>query len=167
MTSPVTYTETPPPSFLFDLDGTLIDSVYQHVIAWRAALADLGIDLSVWRIHRRIGMSGGLFVSALLRETGLSMTREEIERLQRAHADEYRAQMDSVLPLPGAAELLGYLTDQRERGHRPARAEAAGAAGVHPDGHPRPSAPRQAGPGPVPGCGGAARGGATARHGGR
>jgi len=79
MTSPVSYTETPPPSFLFDLDGTLIDSVYQHVIAWRAALADLGIDLSVWRIHRRIGMSGGLFVSALLRETGLSMGREEIE----------------------------------------------------------------------------------------
>jgi HAD superfamily hydrolase (TIGR01509 family) len=111
MTSPVPYTETPAPSFLFDLDGTLIDSVYQHVIAWRAALADQGIDLSVWRIHRRIGMSGGLFVSALLRETGLSMSREEIDRLQRAHADEYRAQMDSVLPLPGAADLLGYLTE--------------------------------------------------------
>ena len=111
MTSPVTYTETPAPSFLFDLDGTLIDSVYQHVIAWRAALADLGIDLSVWRIHRRIGMSGGLFVSALLRETGLTMTKEEIERLQRAHADEYRAQMDSVLPLPGASDLLGYLSE--------------------------------------------------------
>jgi HAD superfamily hydrolase (TIGR01509 family) len=111
MTTPVTYTETPAPSFLFDLDGTLIDSVYQHVIAWRAALANQGIDLSVWRIHRRIGMSGGLFVSALLRETGLSMSREEIDRLQRAHADEYRAQMDSVLPLPGAAELLGYLTE--------------------------------------------------------
>jgi HAD superfamily hydrolase (TIGR01509 family) len=108
----VTYTETPAPSFLFDLDGTLIDSVYQHVIAWRAALADLGIDLSVWRIHRRIGMSGGLFVSALLRETGLSMTKEEIDRLQRAHADEYRAQMDSVLPLPGAQDLLGYLTER-------------------------------------------------------
>ena len=111
MTPPVTYTETPAPSFLFDLDGTLIDSVYQHVIAWRSALADLGIDLSVWRIHRRIGMSGGLFVSALLRETGLSMTKEEIERLQRAHADEYRAQMDSVLPLPGASDLLGYLSE--------------------------------------------------------
>jgi HAD superfamily hydrolase (TIGR01509 family) len=111
MTSPVTYTETPAPSFLFDLDGTLIDSVYQHVIAWRAALADLGIDLSVWRIHRRIGMSGGLFVSALLRETGLSMSKEEIDRLQRAHADEYRAQMDSVAALPGARELLAALTD--------------------------------------------------------
>ena len=112
MTSPVTYTESAAPSFLFDLDGTLIDSVYQHVIAWRTALAGMGIDLSVWRIHRRIGMSGGLFVSALLRETGLSLSREEIDRLQRSHADEYRAQMDSVLPLPGAADLLGYLSER-------------------------------------------------------
>ncbi len=112
MASPVSYTESPPPSFLFDLDGTLIDSVYQHVIAWRSALAGMGIDLSVWRIHRRIGMSGGLFVSALLRETGLSLSREDIDRLQRAHAGEYRAQMDSVLPLPGAAELLASLTER-------------------------------------------------------
>jgi len=78
------------PTFLFDLDGTLIDSVYQHVIAWRAALEDIGIDLSVWRIHRRIGMSGGLFVQALLRETGRSLSPEEIARLQEAHAVEYR-----------------------------------------------------------------------------
>ena len=112
MTSSVAYTESPAPSFLFDLDGTLIDSVYQHVIAWRAALAGMGIDLSVWRIHRRIGMSGGLFVSALLRETGLSLSPEDIERLQRAHGDEYRAQMDSVLPLPGAADLLNSLTER-------------------------------------------------------
>jgi len=57
------------PAFLFDLDGTLVDSVYQHVLAWRDALEISGIPLSVWRIHRRIGMSGGLFVSALARET--------------------------------------------------------------------------------------------------
>jgi HAD superfamily hydrolase (TIGR01509 family) len=110
MTSPVTYTASPPPSFLFDLDGTLIDSVYQHVIAWRAALAGMGIDLSVWRIHRRIGMSGGLFVSALLRETGLSLSRADIGRLQQAHADYYRAQMDSVTALPGTVDLLSALT---------------------------------------------------------
>ena len=60
----------PRAAFLFDLDGTLIDSVYQHVLAWREALEQGGIPLSVWRIHRRIGMSGGLFVNALLRETG-------------------------------------------------------------------------------------------------
>ena len=106
----VDYVSSPVPAFLFDLDGTLIDSVYQHVIAWRAALADIGIDLSVWRIHRRIGMSGGLFVSALLRETGRSLSKAEIDRLQEAHAEQYRAQMAGVTALPGARELLGYLT---------------------------------------------------------
>src|SRR5438132_9439897 len=62
------------PAFLFDLDDTLVDSVYQHVLAWREALEAAGIELAVWRIHRRIGMSGGLLVNALLRETGRRMT---------------------------------------------------------------------------------------------
>jgi HAD superfamily hydrolase (TIGR01509 family) len=101
------------PSFLFDLDGTLIDSVYQHVIAWRSALAAIGIDLSVWRIHRRIGMSGGMMVSALLRETGAILSPKEIQQLQEAHAAEYRAQISTVSPLPGASELLRYLTEKR------------------------------------------------------
>jgi HAD superfamily hydrolase (TIGR01509 family) len=105
------YREPPVPAFLFDLDGTLIDSVYQNVIAWRHALAKLDIDLSVWRIHRRIGMSGGLFVSALLRETGRSLSQDEVEALQADHAAEYLKQFDSVRPLPGAAELLAALTE--------------------------------------------------------
>jgi HAD superfamily hydrolase (TIGR01509 family) len=108
----VRYPAPPAPAFLFDLDGTLIDSVYQHVIAWRAALSRLDIDLSVWRIHRRIGMSGGLFVSALLRETGRTLSDEDIALLQRAHSEEYLAQADSVRPLPGAAELLAALTER-------------------------------------------------------
>lgn len=109
-TSP-SYAQLPPPAFLFDLDGTLIDSVYQHVIAWRAALTSMDIDLSVWRIHRRIGMSGGLFVSALLRETGIALTTEQIEELQRAHAREYNARVTAVGPLPGARELLATLSE--------------------------------------------------------
>jgi HAD superfamily hydrolase (TIGR01509 family) len=113
MTAPAGYEEPPPPAFLFDLDGTLIDSVYQHVIAWRAALSRLDIDLSVWRIHRRIGMSGGLFVSALLRETGRSLSEADIGMLQRAHAEEYLAQADTVRPLPGARELLTALTGHK------------------------------------------------------
>jgi HAD superfamily hydrolase (TIGR01509 family) len=98
------------PAFLFDLDGTLVDSVYQHVLAWREALEDAGIELSVWRIHRRIGMSGGLFVNALLRETGRRVTAEEATRLQRRHAQAYARQVSQVRPLPGARELLDYLS---------------------------------------------------------
>jgi HAD superfamily hydrolase (TIGR01509 family) len=97
-------------AFLFDLDGTLVDSVYQHVLAWRQALEEAGIELSVWRIHRRIGMSGGLFVNALLRETGHQVTAEEAARLQRRHVEAYRNQIAQVRPLPGARELLDYLS---------------------------------------------------------
>jgi len=125
----VRYVLPPPPAFLFDLDGTLIDSVYQHVIAWRMALASLGIDLSVWRVHRRIGMSGGLFVSALLRETGRSLSGAQIEELQAAHTTEYLARADSVTALPGAAELLASLT---ARGIRWAIATSGLAASARP-----------------------------------
>jgi HAD superfamily hydrolase (TIGR01509 family) len=98
------------PAFLFDLDGTLVDSVYQHVLAWREALEREGISLSVWRIHRRIGMSGGLLVNALLRETGLPVTREQTTRLRQYHAQAYARLVAQVRPLPGARELLDHLT---------------------------------------------------------
>ncbi len=97
-------------AFLFDLDGTLVDSVYQHVLAWSEALEKAGIHLSVWRIHRRIGMSGGLFVNALLRETGLNLTPKEAAHLQELHAEAYRKLATPVRPLPGARELLASLT---------------------------------------------------------
>jgi HAD superfamily hydrolase (TIGR01509 family) len=101
------------PAVLFDLDGTLVDSVYQHVLAWREALEAAGIELAVWRIHRRIGMSGGLLANALLRETGLRVTAEQAARLQQLHAEAYARQVDQVRPLPGARELLAYLSERR------------------------------------------------------
>src|SRR5713101_8460762 len=76
-------------AFLFDLDGTLVDSVYQHVLAWHEALASVGINLAVWTIHRRIGMSGGLMANAILRETGHAVTAEEASNLIRLHAEAY------------------------------------------------------------------------------
>ncbi|MPY89887.1 MAG: HAD-IA family hydrolase [Luteitalea sp.] len=98
------------PAMLFDLDGTLVDSVYEHVLAWREALESAGIRLSVWRIHRRIGMSGGLLINALLRETGAKLSADEVVRLQRAHAEAYARLVPHVRPLPGAQELLESLT---------------------------------------------------------
>jgi HAD superfamily hydrolase (TIGR01549 family) len=98
-------------AFLFDLDGTLVDSVYQHVLAWREALEAGGIQLAVWRIHRQIGMSGGLFVNALARETGRTLSTEEAEQIQHVHGEAFKRYASQVRPLPGAKELLNYLTD--------------------------------------------------------
>lgn len=97
-------------AFLFDLDGTLVDSVYQHVLAWREAMQSAGIELAVWRIHRQIGMSGGLMLSAFLREIGRVLSSEEVERIQRTHAEAYRRQAGSLRVLPGALELLAELS---------------------------------------------------------
>ena len=109
----VTAFQVGPPAIVFDLDGTLIDSVYQHVLAWQEALTAIGIELSVWRLHRRMGMSGGLFVSALLRETGGSLSAEQIRALNLAHAEAFARRRDTVRPLPGARELLATLTEQK------------------------------------------------------
>lgn len=98
-------------SFLFDLDGTLVDSVYDHVLAWHDALLEEGFDVSVWRLHRKIGMSGGLFTKALARETGREFDDNLLERLRKLHAKHYSARSPRTRPLPGAKELLAYLTD--------------------------------------------------------
>ncbi len=100
-------------SFLFDLDGTLVDSVYDHVLAWHDSLQELGIEVSVWRLHRRIGMSGGLFTKALARETGKEFSAETLEKLRKLHAKYYGARSMKTRPLPGAQELLAYLTDNK------------------------------------------------------
>ena len=100
------------PVFLFDLDGTLVDSVYQHVLAWKEALDSEGVDLSVWRIHRKIGMSGGLFTNQLKRETGVGPQR----RPARAPAPIARRSLSPDVrlhsPSAGRAGIAG-LADQR------------------------------------------------------
>ena len=100
-----------PVAFLFDLDGTLVDSVYNHVRAWHLALREEGIELSVWRIHRKIGMSGGLFTHQLLRELGRPIEDATIKRLRARHAELYVSLASEIVPLPGAVELLKKLTE--------------------------------------------------------
>ncbi|MFO1074373.1 MAG: HAD family hydrolase [Geminicoccaceae bacterium] len=97
-------------ALVFDLDGTLVDSVYQHVLAWHQALLAEGIELSIWRLHRRIGMSGGLFTRALLRETGRDLDQALLARLQDLHAAAFGKLADGIRPLPGAVELLRHLS---------------------------------------------------------
>ena len=100
------------PALLFDLDGTLVDSVYQHVLAWRTALEAAGLDLPTWRIHRRVGMSAGLMVNALAREMGREFSAEEGAALQAAHARAFRELAPHVRPLPGAIALLHELSER-------------------------------------------------------
>jgi beta-phosphoglucomutase-like phosphatase (HAD superfamily) len=101
------------PAFLFDLDGTLIDSVYQHVLAWHEALEQVGLSLAVWRIHRRIGMSGGLLLQALGREVGEKITPERAKELQEKHALALARYRPSIQPLPGAYDLLKCLSQAK------------------------------------------------------
>jgi HAD superfamily hydrolase (TIGR01509 family) len=126
-------------AFLFDLDGTLVDSVYQHVLAWHEALEAEGIPLSIWRIHRKIGMSGGLFTNMLLRETGLAIDASRIEHLRRLHAAAYNRRSAKIQPLPGARELLAYLTEAgipwaiATSGRMETASQNLAALGVNPD----------------------------------
>jgi HAD superfamily hydrolase (TIGR01509 family) len=100
-----------PIAFAFDLDGTLVDSVYQHVLAWREGLEAVGVELSTWRIHRRVGMSGGLMADSLSREVGRDLSRDERALVSQRHAQAYARMLPQVRALPGARELLRTLTD--------------------------------------------------------
>jgi HAD superfamily hydrolase (TIGR01509 family) len=95
----------------FDLDGTLVDTVYAHVFAWQRALAEVDLPIEAWKIHRRIGMSGGLFTRAVAREVGRPLTPDEVEAIQLRHGELYRELLPERRPLPGAVELLAELRE--------------------------------------------------------
>ncbi len=103
------------PALIFDLDGTLVDTVYAHVFAWQKTFQHQGMTIDGWRIHRRIGMSGGLFTRAVGREIGHDLSAAEATELQEIHDRLFRELLpaDERRPLPGAKQLLA---DLRERG---------------------------------------------------
>jgi HAD superfamily hydrolase (TIGR01509 family) len=98
-------------ALIFDLDGTLVDTVYAHVVTWQRALAEAGLPIEAWKIHRRIGMSGGLFTRAVAREVGRPLTAGEAEEIQRRHGELFRELLPERRPLPGAVELLAELRE--------------------------------------------------------
>jgi HAD superfamily hydrolase (TIGR01509 family) len=102
-----------PAAFIFDLDGTLVDTVYAHVFSWQRALREAGMAVDGWRVHRRIGMSGGLFTRAVAREIGRDITTAEAEALQRRHGELFQELLPHRPPLPGAKELLAALRTAR------------------------------------------------------
>ncbi|MBP7693224.1 MAG: HAD family hydrolase [Anaerolineales bacterium] len=126
-------------ALILDLDGTLIDTVYGHVLAWQRALAEAGLAVDGWRIHRRIGMSGGLFTRAVSREVGRDLTDAETAGLQRRHAELFAQLLPERRPLPGAAALVEYLRAHQIRfgiatsGQRPGIDSSLAALGLGPE----------------------------------
>jgi HAD superfamily hydrolase (TIGR01549 family) len=126
-------------AMIFDLDGTLIDTVYAHVFAWQEALTELGMAIDGWKIHRRIGMSGGLFARAVARELGRELTDAEASSLEARHGEVFRRILPNRRPLPGAVELLALLADSgvpygvATSGRRPDIDASLAALGIGPD----------------------------------
>jgi HAD superfamily hydrolase (TIGR01549 family) len=126
-------------ALIFDLDGTLVDTVYAHVYSWQRALAEAGLPIDGWRIHRRVGMSGGLFTRAVAREIGRPLSAQETEELQRRHGELFRELLPERRPLPGAVELLRELREKEiphgiaTSGRRPEIDDSLAALGVGPE----------------------------------
>ena len=96
-------------AFIFDLDGTLIDSAYPHVLAWQQSLAEAEQWIDGWRIHRRIGMSAGLLLEALSHECGCKFSPNQVDKIEKRHAELFQQFAHTAKPLRGAVELLNRL----------------------------------------------------------
>jgi HAD superfamily hydrolase (TIGR01509 family) len=103
------------PAALFDLDGTLIDTVYEHALAWSEALDRERIWIPDWRIHRQIGMSGRLFLPMLFREIGYKASRQKIDEIENIHKQNFSRRVPRIRPHSGARELLAKLTRLKVR----------------------------------------------------
>ena len=108
-----------PPAAILDVDGTLVDTNYQHAIAWYRAFRQYEVVLPIWRIHRHIGMGGDQLVEAL---GGEQLENEKGDDIRAAEAVLYRELMPEVEPLEGAHELI---EDLKQSGHAVVLASSA------------------------------------------
>jgi HAD superfamily hydrolase (TIGR01509 family) len=112
------------PAAILDVDGTLVDTNYQHTLAWYRAFRQHGVVLPIWRIHRHIGMGGDQLVASLVSE---AFDAEQGDDVRAAEKALYLSLIVEVQPLEGARELI---TDLRERGHAVVLASSAKAQEV-------------------------------------
>jgi HAD superfamily hydrolase (TIGR01549 family) len=108
-----------PSAAILDVDGTLVDSNYQHAVAWWRAFRENGLVLPVWRVHRHIGMGGDNLVEAL---AGAEFERGRGDSVREAESEHFRATIDEIEPMEGARELIEEL---RRRDHRVVLASSA------------------------------------------
>jgi len=101
------------PAILFDLDGTLMDSNYEHVTAWRLALRRAGVETPNAFLHRCIGMRGDLLVKAVYKEIGKNVSERTVGKLEKLHKAYFEKTLSSIKPLPGATALLKALTRRK------------------------------------------------------
>src|SRR5919108_5705841 len=95
-----------PTAAILDIDGTLVDTNYQHALAWYRAFREHGFILPVWRLHRHIGMGGDQLVPALV---GEEAAEEHGDRIREAEKRLYAELIDEVEPMEGARELIAEL----------------------------------------------------------
>jgi HAD superfamily hydrolase (TIGR01509 family) len=126
-------------ALVFDLDGTLVDTVYAHVLAWQRALGEAGVAVDGYRLHRHVGSSGTLIVRYAQREVGRQLSAEQAETVHRRHGELFRQIVPCPRPLPGAVEVFRVLRDARipyaiaTASYRPLIDASLDAVGLGPD----------------------------------
>ncbi|MFJ6534545.1 MULTISPECIES: HAD family hydrolase [Microbacterium] len=113
-----------PDTVIFDVDGTLVDSNYQHTLAWYRALRRSSITVPIWRIHRTIGMGGDKLITEL---AGPDAEKTHGDEVRTSWEKELESLIGEIQPLPGAHELL---VEVKRRGFRIVLASSGKAAHV-------------------------------------
>ena len=108
-----------PPAAILDIDGTLVDTNYQHAVAWYRAFKQSGVVVPIWRIHRHVGMGGDQLVKELTSE---AFDQEHGDEIRNAEKALYMSLIVEVEPMRGARELI---EDLKRRGHHVVLASSA------------------------------------------